>query len=72
MPKTTLSQEVSGDRQKVTAQADTTPLTLSRLYKQWRTFAMHSNLSTAERAGFSCACRGVSAHADTRELQRCR
>jgi len=31
MPKTTLSQEVSGDRQEVAAQADTTPLTLPRL-----------------------------------------
>ncbi len=46
MPKTTLSQEVSGDRQEVAVQADTTPVTLPRLYKQLH--ASEAGLTTGE------------------------
>ena len=46
MPKTTLSREVSGDRQEVAAQADTTPVTLPRLYEQLQ--SSEAGLTTAE------------------------
>lgn len=46
MPKTTLSREVSGDRQEVAVQADTTPVTLPRLYKQLQ--ASEAGLTTVE------------------------
>ena len=46
MPKTTLPQEESGDRQEVAVQADTTPITLPRLYKQLQ--ASEAGLTTAE------------------------
>jgi P-type Mg2+ transporter len=46
MPKTSLAQEVSGERQEVAVSADTTPLTLLRLYEQLR--ASEAGLTTAE------------------------
>jgi P-type Mg2+ transporter len=46
VPKTTLAQEVSGDRQEVAFQADTTLVTLPRLYKQLQT--SEAGLTTAE------------------------
>ncbi len=46
MPKTSLAQELSGERQEVAVPADTTPLTLLRLYEQLR--ASEAGLTSAE------------------------
>jgi magnesium-transporting ATPase (P-type) len=46
MPKTTLAQEVSVERQEGAVQVDTTPVTLPRLYKQLQT--SEAGLTAAE------------------------
>src|SRR5437764_14667192 len=46
MPKTTLAQEVSGERQEAAVQVDTTPVTLRKLYEQLQT--SEAGLTSAE------------------------